>query len=82
MPLLGSIIKRTINIRGSIPHWRNPYKQQVRQLRKLLTKAQNTAFGQHYNFDKILLQKNIVKEIVQTFAAIKPMIDFLNRAIV
>ena len=61
MPLLGSIIKRTINIRGRIPHWRNPYKQQVRQLRKLLTKAQNTAFGQHYNFDKILLDKNIVE---------------------
>lgn len=66
MPILGSIIKRTINIRGRIPHWRNPYKQQVRMLRKLLTKAQNTAFGQHFHFEKILLQDDIVKEFQST----------------
>jgi len=61
MPILGSIIKRTIDIRGKIPHWRNPYKLQVKQLRKLLTKAQNTAFGQHYHFDKLLLEPDPVK---------------------
>jgi hypothetical protein len=60
MPILGSIIKRTIDIRGKIPHWRNPYRLQVKMLRKLLTKAQNTAFGQHYKFDKILLEDDTV----------------------
>lgn len=59
--ILGSIIKRTIDIRGKIPHWKNPYKLQVKQLRKLLTKAQNTAFGQHYKFDRILLEDDIIK---------------------
>lgn len=59
--ILGSIIKRTIDIRGKIPHWKDPYKLQVKQLRKLLTKAQNTAFGQNYKFDRLLLEKDIVK---------------------
>lgn len=62
MPILGSIIKRTIDIRGKIPHWKDPYKQQVKQLRKLLTKAQNTAFGQHYNFHELLLKKDLIGE--------------------
>ncbi len=61
MAILGSIIKRTINIRGKIPPSRKPYKHQVKQLRKLLTKAQNTAFGQHYHFDKLLLETDPVK---------------------
>jgi hypothetical protein len=61
MAILGSIIKRTIDLRGKIPHWRDPHKQQKKQLRRLLTKAQNTAFGQHYQFNKILLEKDIIK---------------------
>lgn len=66
MAILGSIIKRTIDIRGKIPHWKNPYKLQVKQLRKLLTKAQNTAFGQHYKFDRILLEKDVIKTFQNT----------------
>jgi hypothetical protein len=66
MPILGSIIKRTIDIRGKIPHWRNPYKLQVKQLRKLLTKAQNTAFGQHYQFDKLLLEPDPIEAFKKT----------------
>lgn len=66
MPILGSIIKRTIDIRGKIPHWRNPYKLQEKQLRKLLMKAQNTAFGQHYRFDKLLLNDDPVKAFKNT----------------
>lgn len=60
MAILGSIIKSTINIRGKIPHWKDPYKLQKKQLKKLLTKAQNTAFGQHYKFDRILLEKDLI----------------------
>ncbi len=64
--ILGSIIKRTIDIRGKIPHWKDPYKLQVKQLRKLLTKAQNTAFGQHYKFDRLLLEKDIISAFQST----------------
>ncbi len=66
MAILGSTIKRIIDIRGKIPHWRDPHKQQVKQLRKLLTKAQNTAFGQHFHFDKILMEKDTIKAFQST----------------
>jgi hypothetical protein len=58
MAVLGSIIKGAINIRSRIPARKNVYKQQVKQLQKLLTKAQYTAFGTHYDFSEILLQED------------------------
>lgn len=62
MPILGSIIKSAIDIRGIIPARKNIYKQQVRQLTKLLTKAQDTAFGKEYNFQQILLNEDPIRE--------------------
>ncbi len=62
MAFLGSILKRTFELRERIPKIRrvNAYKQQVRVLKKLLTKAEFTAFGEHYNFSKIRNEKDIV----------------------
>ncbi len=40
----------------------DPYHQQLRVLKKLLHKARFTEFGQHYRFDEILLQKDIIKK--------------------
>jgi len=62
MALLGSILKRTIELRKSIPRIRkaNGYRQQVKILRKLLTKAEFTAFGEHHNFSKILNETDII----------------------
>lgn len=61
MAVLGSIIKGAINIRSRIPARKNVHKQQVKQLQKLLTKAQNTSFGAQYGFNEILLQEDPIK---------------------
>ncbi len=70
MPLLGSIFKRAIDIRAKIPNRKSAYKQQQKVLKKLLTKAQYTAFGEHYGFSEILKNENPIssyKEHVPTF---------------
>lgn len=62
MAILGSILKRTFEIRGRIPKIRkvNSYKKQEKVLRKLLTKAEFTAFGEQYNFSKILSEEDAI----------------------
>jgi hypothetical protein len=56
MALIGSVIKRSFEIREKLPkiRKRDGYKQQTKTLKKLLSKAEFTAFGEHYNFSKIL----------------------------
>ncbi len=68
MAILGSILKRTFELRESIPKIRkvNGYDQQVKVLKKLLTKAEFTAFGEHYGFSKILNETNVVEEFRNT----------------
>lgn len=44
----------------------NAYKQQQKVLRKLLTKAEFTAFGEHYNFSKILSEPDIISAFQQS----------------
>jgi hypothetical protein len=61
MPILGSIIKGAIDLRGRIPTRKNVYKQQVKQLRKLLKKAEDTEFGRHYGFSNLLLEEDPIK---------------------
>ncbi len=62
MAILGSILKRTFELRKRIPRTRkkNGYKLQEKVLRKLLTKAEFTAFGEHYNFSKIVSESDII----------------------
>ncbi len=63
MPVLGSIIKRAIELRSKMPtifQWRDPGKAQKKELKKLLRKAADTAFGEHYGFEKILKSKDIL----------------------
>ncbi len=60
MPILGSIIKQAITIRGRIPARKNIQKQQLKQLNKLLSKAQFTSFGEQYGFSEILLSEDPV----------------------
>lgn len=72
MPILGSIIKSAIDIRGIIPARKNIYKQQVKQLIKLLTRAQETAFGHHYNFAEILLNEDPIKQFQKNI----PLFDY------
>jgi len=62
MALLGSILKRTIEIGGKLPKIRksDASRQQSKTLRQLLTKAEFTAFGEFYNFTRILSSENLV----------------------
>ncbi len=76
MPLLGSIIKRAYALRNmpvekklSVLH---PATAQEEQLRKLVRKAQFTAFGEHYKFAKLLNSENIVED----FRKSVPMHDY------
>jgi hypothetical protein len=62
MPILGSIIKGAIGIRSRIPARGSVYKQQVRQLQKLIVKAQYTDFGKHFRFSDMLLAPDPIKE--------------------
>ena len=72
MPILGSIINGAIGIRSSIPSRKNAYKQQVRQLKKLIAKAQFTDFGNHFNFSELALQDDPIK----TFQKNVPLYDY------
>jgi len=69
MPILGSIIKSAIELRSKIPieslKTQDPYKAQVRSLRKLLRKAQITSFGEEYGFQEILRQTDPVMSFQQ-----------------
>jgi len=72
MPILGSIIKSAIGIRSRIPARKNAYKQQVKQLQKLITKAQFTEFGKKYNFESIAL----LEDPIATFQKNVPIHDY------
>ncbi|MFA6923396.1 MAG: GH3 auxin-responsive promoter family protein [Bacteroidales bacterium] len=63
MPILGSIIKSAIDLRKKLPSSEkiNGYKLQKKTLKKLLKKGSITAFGEKYNFQEILKEKNIVE---------------------
>jgi hypothetical protein len=64
MPILGSIIKTAYTIRQipiDIKKKFNPVAAQKKELKKLLNRAQDTAFGEHYHFADILAQRNFIK---------------------
>lgn len=66
MAIIGTIIKSAIDIRARIPSRKSAYKQQVRQLQKLVTKAQFTAFGKHFNFTALSLMEDPIKAFQKT----------------
>ncbi len=54
MAILGNIIKSFIDVKDSFSSESDPVKEQQALLIKFLSKAKNTEFGKHYNFDHIL----------------------------
>ncbi|MFM8917035.1 MAG: GH3 auxin-responsive promoter family protein, partial [Bacteroidota bacterium] len=61
MPLLGSIIKSGIALRSKIAIERsNPEQHQKKVLRKLLSKAKDTMFGNAYRFSDLLESDNFI----------------------
>ncbi len=75
MPILGSIIKSAIELRGRMPvifSNQDAASMQKKELKKLLRRAANTSFGEHYDFYGILNSNNPVK----TFQESIPLHDY------
>jgi len=65
MPIVGSILKKALELKSKLPGERKkilPHKEQLKQLKKLLRKGQITAFGEYFRFDEILKSKNLIEE--------------------
>ncbi len=62
MPLLGALIKQGLILGNRVKlREHSPMKQQQKVLEDLLSTAEDTAFGKHYGFSKILTSTNIPK---------------------
>lgn len=73
MALLGSILKQAIGLRKAIPRGaQDGTRIQLKTLRRLLSHAEYTAFGEQYNFSKLLNEKDLVK----AFQAAVPTHDY------
>ena len=73
MAILGSILKKAIELRSKIPtNRKTAFRQQVTTLKKLMKKAEFTAFGSHYQFSQLLKEKNLAK----AFASSVPVHDY------
>ena len=59
-PISGALIKSGLRISRRVnPNGLDPLSSQERTLFNLLNKASNTAFGKHFNFNKILNQRSL-----------------------
>lgn len=72
MPILGSIIKSAIDLRGALQSEKSPIASQQEVLNTLLDTAKETAFGKYYGFSKILASEDIQKN----FSATVPYFDY------
>ncbi|MCM4168601.1 GH3 auxin-responsive promoter [Arenibacter sp. H213] len=72
MPIVGSIVKGFLDLRGQLVSDKNPVDSQKEVLQMLLEKAKNTAFGMHYNFTEILESS----ELEKTFSERIPYFDY------
>ena len=61
MAIIDSILKGAVKLGNRIPKRTNYYVQQTKVLKKLMTKAEHTAFGEHFHFTKLLQQKNPIE---------------------
>ncbi|NJB37701.1 GH3 auxin-responsive promoter family protein [Croceivirga sp. JEA036] len=59
MAILGNIIKGVIDVTGKLTEDHKPVDEQKAVLANLLKTAENTLFGQHYEFGKILAAPDI-----------------------
>ena len=75
-PVVGSILKKALELRNTnAAAWqklfprKDPAKAQDRELKKLLTKAADTAFGQKYDFKRLLKSPRLREEFARTVPA-------------
>lgn len=60
MPIIGKLLKKTTEISARISYQKkSSSKTQSDVLKKLLRKAQDTQFGHHYNFKKIMVSESV-----------------------
>ena len=60
--VLGHVIKQGLKLSQRVPRRESsPFQFQARELRKLLKKAQGTAFGTHYRFGELLEKRNFLQ---------------------
>ncbi|MCB2221417.1 MAG: GH3 auxin-responsive promoter family protein [Bacteroidetes bacterium] len=70
MPILGSIIKKAYELR-KIPidqkkrKQTDAYETQIKVLKKMIKKAQFTAFGEYYDFSDIIKKGNLIHDFQQ-----------------
>jgi len=70
--IIGTLLKNTIALGNKLKKEKKPFRAQYETLYKLLSKAKDTAFGYHYNFDKILKSNNIIKAFQESV----PVFDY------
>ena len=74
MPLLGSLIRKAFELR-QFPIGKqdtDPARQQQQVLKKLIRRARETAFGEHYGFEHMLTDPHFA----ETFKATVPIHDY------
>ncbi len=75
MPLLGKLIHRGLRLRSTLQRLRrrrSPAAYQRAELRGLLSRAEDTAFGRHYEFDEMLA----ADDPVDAFQDRVPLFDY------
>ncbi len=72
MTLLGSFIKKAVELGEALTSYDSPVDEQQKILKELLETAQDTAFGKHYRFADILESEHLF----QTFAETVPTHDY------
>ena len=72
MPFIGNLIKKAIDLGEALTSYDSPVDEQRKILKNLLEKAEDTAFGRHYNFEQILKSENLFK----AFAEAVPTHDY------
>lgn len=65
MSLLGSFIKKAVDLGETLTSYDSPVEEQEKVLRKLLETAKDTAFGQKYDFENILESKTLFKTFAE-----------------
>ena len=76
--MVGSILKKALELRNTnAAAWqklfprKDPAKAQDRELKKLLTKAADTAFGEKYDFKRLLKCPRLREEFARTKQGVK-----------
>ena len=72
MSLLGSFLKKAVDLGEVLTSYDSPVEEQEKVLRNLLETAKDTAFGQKYSFENILASETLFK----TFAERVPAHDY------